>query len=185
MPVIGVSLPVPEPWGPQLQERRISFGEPEAHGVPTHVTILPPTEVDEDALPTLRAHLAAAAATVPAFDVELAGTDTFLPVSPVVFVRLARGEEGCRALEAAVRSGPLARELVFPFHPHVTVAYGCPEQGLVRAQAELADFACSWRVDALCLYFNEDGAWRQVEDFPLGQASSAVAGPQVRPQPRR
>jgi hypothetical protein len=43
---LGVSIAVPEPYGSLLQERRAGFGDPAAHGIPTHVTLLPPTEVD-------------------------------------------------------------------------------------------------------------------------------------------
>ena len=40
-----------------------------------------------------------------------AGTGTFRPVSPVVFVVLAEGAAECTALQEAVRTGPAAREL--------------------------------------------------------------------------
>ncbi len=40
---LGVSLVVPEPYGSLLQRRRAGFGDPAAHGIPTHVTLLPPT----------------------------------------------------------------------------------------------------------------------------------------------
>ncbi|MGC5413367.1 2'-5' RNA ligase family protein, partial [Streptomyces sp. DT225] len=43
---LGVSIAVPEPYGSLLQERRASFGDPAAHGIPTHVTLLPPTEAE-------------------------------------------------------------------------------------------------------------------------------------------
>lgn len=46
---IGVSIAVPEPHGSLLQERRAGFGDPAACGIPTHVTLLPPTEVDTSA----------------------------------------------------------------------------------------------------------------------------------------
>ena len=47
---IGVSIAVPEPHGSLLQERRAGFGDAAAHGIPTHVTLLPPTEVADTAL---------------------------------------------------------------------------------------------------------------------------------------
>ncbi len=42
---LGVSIAVPEPYGSLLQERRAGFGDQAAHGIPTHVTLVPPTEV--------------------------------------------------------------------------------------------------------------------------------------------
>lgn len=59
---IGVSIAVPEPHGSLLQERRAGFGDAAAHGIPTHVTLLPPTEVEDSALPAIEAHLTEVAA---------------------------------------------------------------------------------------------------------------------------
>ena len=67
------------------------------------------------------------------FDIELRGTGTFRPVSPVVFVQLARGIGGCERLEQRVRPGPLTRDLPFPYHPHVTVAHDVADEALDRA----------------------------------------------------
>lgn len=39
---IGVSIAVPEPHGSKLQQLRAGFGDAAAHGIPTHVTLLPP-----------------------------------------------------------------------------------------------------------------------------------------------
>ena len=102
---IGVAIAVPDPWGAELERWRASFGDPQAHAIPAHITLLPPTEVAADRLAAVEAHLSTAAAHVPAFDVHLRGTGTFRPVSPVVFVALARGIGGCERLESAVRSG--------------------------------------------------------------------------------
>ena len=59
---IGVSIAVPEPHGSLLQERRAGFGDPAAYGIPTHVTLLPPTEVGDSDLPAIEAHLLEVAA---------------------------------------------------------------------------------------------------------------------------
>jgi hypothetical protein len=50
---LGVSRAVPEPYGSLLQRRRAGFGDPAAHGIPTHVTLLPPRETDVAALPAV------------------------------------------------------------------------------------------------------------------------------------
>src|ERR1051325_5287107 len=42
---IGVAIPIPDPYGPELQRWRESFGDPLATSIPTHVTLLPPTPV--------------------------------------------------------------------------------------------------------------------------------------------
>lgn len=167
MPTIGVSLALPEPWAGQLQDYRARLGDPWATRIPTHITLLPPTELPggpDDVVD----HLERAAATVPAFTVHLRGTGTFRPVSPVVFVNLVEGIGHCELLAGAVRDGPLAIELAFPYHPHVTIAHDLAPALLDRAFAELADFECEFEAAAFCLYELDDASgWRPTKEFPL------------------
>ncbi|MCP2335477.1 2'-5' RNA ligase family protein [Actinomadura rupiterrae] len=164
--MIGVSVPVPDPYGAYLQRMRESFGDPLAGAIPAHITLLPPTEVDAAALPAIETHLAAAAAEGERFWIRLRGTGTFRPVSPVVFVALADGIGGCEAVQARVVSGPLARELSFPYHPHVTVAHHLPEDVLDRAFKSLAEFRADFEATGFSLYLHgADGIWRPRRHF--------------------
>jgi 2'-5' RNA ligase len=175
---IGVSIAVPEPYGRLLQDRRASFGDPAACAIPTHVTLLPPTEVGPAELPAIRRHLTRVAARGRAFAMLLDGTDTFRPVSPVVYVRVAEGGAACAELQEQVRTGPVERELQFPYHPHVTVAHGIPEAAMDRAQAELAGFAAGWTVLGFALYEQrEDGVWHKTEEFPFGRGDGRPGVP--------
>ena len=171
MPVHGVAVTVPEPWGQQLQDARERFGDPMASAIPPHVTLLPPTVVEDEALPGFLDHLAKVTAAVEPFDMVLSGTGTFRPVSPVVFVQVSHGIAVCEELEAAVRSGPVERHLEFPYHPHVTVAHHLDEASLDGAFEGLADFRCAFRVEAVELYLHDDdGVWRVQHSLPLGSA---------------
>ncbi|MER0242661.1 2'-5' RNA ligase family protein [Streptomyces sp. HSW2009] len=177
---IGVSIAVPEPYGSFLQERRAGFGDPAAHGIPTHVTLLPPTEVDAVALPGIERHLAEVAAGWGSFTMRLSGTDTFRPLSPVVFVKIVQGAEECTALQERVRaaSGPCARELQFPYHPHVTVAHGISEEAMDRAYAELKEYEATWTSSGFALYEQgADGVWRLEREYPFGLAGGQGQGP--------
>ncbi|HYN75845.1 MAG TPA: 2'-5' RNA ligase family protein [Candidatus Limnocylindria bacterium] len=167
--VIGVALAVAEPFGSQLQECRERFGDPMARLIPTHVTLLAPITVDESLLPEIEEHLRRVAEAERPFEIELRGTGTFRPVSPVVFVQLARGISGCERLERGIRSGPLARELAFPYHPHVTVAHDVPGAALDQAYAELSDYWAEFPAWGFSLYEHVGGVWRPQRDFPLGQ----------------
>lgn len=168
----GVAVPVPEPWGAQLQRARIGFGDHRAARIPTHITLLPPTPMPLEAVPDLRDHLAQVAAQHPAFAVVLRGTGTFRPVSDVVFVQVAQGIAGCELLERQVRSGPVGAAPVFPYHPHVTVAHDITHPGLDRAFSELADFSCAFEADLLRLYTHRgDQQWRCDADFALASPS--------------
>ncbi|GAA3770763.1 2'-5' RNA ligase family protein [Streptomyces phyllanthi] len=168
---IGVSIAVPEPHGSLLQERRTGFGDAAASGIPTHVTLLPPTEVDDSELPAIEEHLADVAATGRPFRMCLSGTGTFRPLSPVVFVQVVDGVEACTWLQKQVRdaSGPVARELAFPYHPHVTVAHGISEEAMDRAYEELSEYEAEWPCTGFALYEQgADGVWRKLREFGFG-----------------
>jgi 2'-5' RNA ligase len=176
---IGVSIAVPEPHGSLLQERRAGFGDPAASGIPTHVTLLPPTEVDDSALPAIEAHLVEVAATGRPFPMRLCGTGTFRPLSPVVFVQVVEGAEACTWLQKQVRdaSGPVARDLHFPYHPHVTVAHGIDDEAMDRAYEELSAYEAEWPCTGFALYEQgADGVWRKLLEFAFG---GAVVPPQA------
>ncbi|MFD4503313.1 2'-5' RNA ligase family protein [Streptomyces sp. NPDC058457] len=176
---IGVSIAVPEPHGSLLQERRAGFGDAAAHGIPTHVTLLPPAEIAEGSLAAVEAHLSEVAAAGRPFPMRLCGTGTFRPLSPVVYVRVVQGADDCAWLQERVRdeAGPLARELQFPYHPHVTVAHGIDEAAMDRAFAELADFQAEWPCRGFALYEQgADGVWRKLRDYVFG---GSVVPPQV------
>jgi 2'-5' RNA ligase len=180
---IGVSIAVPEPYGSLLQQRRAGFGDPLAHCIPTHVTLLPPTEVASESLPEFREHLAAVAAAGRAFRMRLDGTATFRPLSPVVYVELAEGGRECAELQEQVRSGSVRRELQFPYHPHVTVAHGISEEAMDLAQLHLADFAATWIAAGFALYEQDDvGVWRKLCDYAFGSPAPAGGGRPVVPQ---
>ena len=83
MPTIGVSLAVPEPWGSRLQQFRVSNGDAQGAAIPTHITLVPPVEVDDDLLDEVERHLETVAATTAAYRVHLRGSGTFRPVSIV------------------------------------------------------------------------------------------------------
>ncbi|WP_317447930.1 2'-5' RNA ligase family protein [Streptomyces collinus] len=176
---IGVSIAVPEPHGSLLQERRAGFGDAAAHCIPTHVTLLPPTEVAGADLPAVDAHLTGVAAAGRPFPMRLSGTGTFRPLSPVVYVRVVQGAESCAWLQQRVRdsSGPMARELLFPYHPHVTVAHGIDEAAMDRAFAELAGFEAEWPCTGFALYEQgADAVWRKLREYTFG---GSVVPPQA------
>jgi 2'-5' RNA ligase len=175
VPTIGVAVAIPEPWATELQDYRTSVGDSTATMIPTHITLVPPTEIDEGAMADVEAHLADVAGRVRAFAIHLRGTGTFRPVSPVVFVTVAEGISQCEQLAAAVRRGPLAMDLQFPYHPHVTIAHHLPDDVLDRAFAELASFESVFHAEEFHLYVHdEETGWKPTRDFPL-QPGPAVS----------
>lgn len=168
MPTIGVAVAIPEPWATELQDYRTSVGDTTASLIPTHITLVPPTEVPDDGLAGVEDHLERAAAEMSPFAVHLRGTGTFRPVSPVVFVTLVEGISRCEQLAAALRRGPLATELQFPFHPHVTIAHHLSDELLDQAFRDLADFECEFEAASFHLYVHDaDHGWRPTRQFPM------------------
>jgi len=134
-----------------------------------HVTLLPPTPVPVDSMDKIESHLAETAAAGRQFVMHLAGTGTFRPTSPVVFIQIARGVSDCELLEEAIRQGPLARDLDFPYHPHVTVAHEIDDIGFDTAYDGLAGFVARFAVERFGLFSRDpDGHWRWRTEFELG-----------------
>ena len=138
MPTIGVAVAIPEPWASELQDYRTAVGDTTATMIPTHITLVPPIEIDDLLVADVEKHLEEVAAEIGSYCVHLRGTGTFRPVSPVVFVTLVEGISQCEQLAGAVRRGPLDVELQYPFHPHVTIAHHLEDPLLDRAFEELA-----------------------------------------------
>lgn len=174
---IGVAVAVPEPDATMLREARLSYGDEQAHVIPTHVTILPPTLVDADHLPLVCRHLEEVAAQTVPFDIELLGTDSFRPVSPVVFVPLMRGASACVALAALVRSGPLARDLAFSYHPHVTLGHNIPDERLDEAERDSRGVHVEFLAHEIGLYLrHDDQTWERRAAFPfLGETGDVLS----------
>ena len=168
MPTIGVALAITEPWATELQDYRTSLGDETAALIPTHITLVPPVELDDGTLSDVEAHLADVAAFSDAFDVHLRGTGTFRPVSPVVFVTVAQGISQCEQLALRARTGPLDVPLTFPYHPHVTIAHHLEDDVLDQAYAELAGFDCEFEAAQFHLYrHEEESGWRPTREFRL------------------
>ena len=170
---VGVALPVPEPWASRLQERRAGYGDHVAWTIPTHITLLPPTQVSPARASDVDEHLRSVAGGHRPFTMRLAGSDTFRPVTQTSYVVVAAGAEQCGALAQAVRAGPLRRRLPFPYHPHVTLAVDLADDVHDRAEAEFAQFELTFEVDSLERFELTDyGVWEPVATFGLGEGTA-------------
>lgn len=163
---IGVALALGSPTREALEAIRARF-EAGPGEMPPHVTLLPPVDIDDDALASVTAHLAEVGRATRPFTLVLEGTGSFRPVSPVVFVRVADGADDCAALEGRVRSGVLSVEARFPYHPHVTIAHDVPDAVLDLAEQEIAGFRASMTVADLGLYEFADGRWELLQPVPF------------------
>jgi len=168
--ILGVAIAIPDPFGTELTAMRERLGDPDWRTIPTHVTLLPPTTVDDVLLPEIHDHLAAAAAKTEPFRIRLRGSGTFRPVSPVVFAALAEGIAACEMLETRVRAGVLWRPVLFPYHPHVTVAHDLPARVLDAAMEELAGYEAAFGVEGFVVYEHVEGVWVPDRELTFGSA---------------
>src|SRR3954466_7375847 len=84
--VLGIVVALPEPWAQLLVDWRAQGGDPQATPGPPPGTLLPPPGGPLAERTAITAHLADVARAHPPFEMHLAGTGTFSPVSDVVFV---------------------------------------------------------------------------------------------------
>lgn len=164
---LGVTLAIPEPYRSVLARARAEAGDPLAGIVPPHVTLVPPTRIEPGRLAEVCEMIDAVARSNPEFTIALHSTETFRPVSPVVFVALQRGWEECTALQEQLNDGALAQAREFPYYPHVTIAHNLTGERLDHAQESMRDFAGRFTVCSIELFEHVGEQWREVRSFPL------------------
>jgi 2'-5' RNA ligase len=106
--------------GEFVEELRREVHPIHAH-LPTHLTVLPPRPLmgsEEDAVVMLRKM----ATIVTPFSVELGEVESFLPVTPTVFIRVSHAGYKMRELHDLMNREPLDYDEALPYMPHVTVA---------------------------------------------------------------
>ena len=170
---LGVVARLPEPLGIHVQAWRRALGDPTAARIGPHLTLVPPQTVAGRDLDRAVALVERAAEGAVPFLVELAGTATFLPGSPVAYLVVREGGPALETLEAALRESPLDRR-THPFHPHVTLVQDLPPDRIEAAAADLAGFRAAFPVRDLAVLREErDRSWRPLATVPVG-ASTAV-----------
>lgn len=153
---VGVVIDLPEPHASVIDQWRKRSGDSQAGRIAPHVTLIPPTKVPAGGLDEVVTHLASVAARTSSFTLNLAGTDSFRPVSQVAFVRVAGGAQHCAELESGLRRGLLDRPRDYPFRPHVTVAHDVDDEALDDVCDGLSDFVARFSVDRFSLYLRRE-----------------------------
>lgn len=171
--IFGVAIELPAPAAALVDPLRCPA---QRQAFSPHITLVGPFALPENALPLLRRHLADVAAATAPFPVLLSGAATFLPVSPVAYLRVDDAAAArLTSLEAALRTGPLDVPSRFPFVPHVTLAMAHEPDQLERFLARAASAAVHFEAREFGLYRLKKG--RAAVD---GQAGGTSA-----PQPDR
>jgi 2'-5' RNA ligase len=171
---VGVILGFPPAIAEELQRWRASFGDPMAGVVPAHITLVTTTPTRD--WEATRAHVREVARDQAPFMVTIAGTGTFRPVSPVVFIKVEDGFAACVDLHEKLQTGPLHRELPFSYHPHVTIAHDVAPESLDEAETVLKSYRATFPVVSMGLYEHDaDGIWQLREELDFGTESDTDA----------
>ncbi len=103
---VGVILGFPPAIAEELQRWRASFGDPMAGVIPAHITLVTTTPAKD--WEATREHVREVARAQAPFMVTIAGTGTFRPVSPVVYINVEEGFDACVDLHEKPRCPPPA-----------------------------------------------------------------------------
>ena len=173
---VGVILTFPAEIAEELQRWRASFGDPMAGVIPPHITLVTTTMTQD--WEATRRHVRSVASRQEPFTVTIGGTGSFRPVSPVVFLRVDDGFAQCVRLHQQLQTGPLARELPFAYHPHVTVAHDVAPESLDEAETALKNYRATFPVASMGLYEHGDnGIWQLREELDFGTECDHDRGP--------
>jgi 2'-5' RNA ligase len=152
---------------------------PELPHLAAHVTLLPPRclkSTESAALETLEHYCK----QVEPFEVSLGEVETFIPVTPTVFIRVAHAAYRMRELHDLLNTDGLASHEEWPYMPHLTIVrMGAEDQAQHAyrvARVRWAEFDGSRCIEVRDLTFvREDSlnCWLDLAAIPLGSHQAA------------
>jgi 2'-5' RNA ligase len=159
---------------------------PELPHLPAHVTILPPRRLVSDG--SLAANEASAlealgemCRVMDPFEIVLGEVETFVPVTPTVFIRIAGAGERLQELHDRLNTGMLRCDEQWPYIPHLTIVkMAATEQALGAyeiARERWREYQGSLRIPVEKLTFVREGdGTRWVDLAPVRLGRSLVQG---------
>jgi 2'-5' RNA ligase len=117
------------------------------------------------------------------FEVSLGEVETFIPVTPTVFIRVAHAAYRMRELHDRLNVNALAYNEEWPYMPHLTIVkMGAEDQAQDAyrvARTRWAEFDQSRCIEVRDLVFvREEGQnkWADLAEIPLGQHLIGATG---------
>jgi len=149
---------------------------PELPHLPAHVTILPPRHLHGSELSALEI-LEEICSRVEPFEVVLGEAETFVPVTPTVFLRVAHAAYRLRELHDRLNVEVLQSQEEWPYMPHLTIVKlnteAQAQQAYIIARDRWAEFHGSRRIRISQLTFvreREQDCWIDLAGVPLGRS---------------
>jgi len=148
---------------------------PELPHLGAHVSILPPRSLQESEVSALET-LEELCSQVDPFEVTLGDVETFCPVTPTVFIRVAHAAYRLRELHDRLNVKALAAKEDWPYMPHLTIAKMAAEEQAAQAfhiaQERWSHFACARSITISQLTFvreEKTNCWKDLAGVPLGR----------------
>ena len=149
---------------------------PDLPHLPAHVTILPPRRLQGGELAALEI-LEDICSQAQPFEVTLGDVETFIPVTPTVFIRVAHGAHRMHELHYRLNTQALASVEEWPYMPHLTIVKVSSEelaqQAYIFARDRWAMFEGSRHIPLNELTFvreQEQNRWVDLGRIPLGRS---------------
>jgi 2'-5' RNA ligase len=162
---------VRSPVGIFVEELRRDLHPAHTHA-DAHLTVLPPRPLrgtEPQALGVFRE----VCQTVAAFEITMGDVESFVPITPTVFLRVARGAYRMRELHNLLNQGALAYEEPWPYMPHLTIAKtdtveeALKVEAIARQRWEANSGTRTVRIDSLTFVKGIGDRWLDVEKVPL------------------
>ena len=173
MPRFAVVAYVHGPLAEFVQRLRREL-HPELPHLATHVTVLPPRQLagsETSALETLEE----ICRKIDPFEVLLEDVDTFIPITPTVFIRVGHGASRLTQLHDQLNTKTLGTEEQWPYMPHLTIVkMGTEEQAQEAyklAHERWRQFKGSRNIEIKELTFvreDKQNDWIDLSGVPLG-----------------
>src|ERR1700693_62368 len=148
---------------------------PELPHLAAHLTVLPPRVLQGSEL-SARETLEEVCSQVEPFTVTLGEVETFCPLTPTVFIRVAHAAYRMRELHDQLNTKALAANEEWPYMPHLTIVKMSAEeqaqQAFMTARDRWAEFEGGRHIQVNELTFvreDKQNCWVDLAGVPLGQ----------------
>ncbi|MGH3056160.1 MAG: 2'-5' RNA ligase family protein [Gaiellaceae bacterium] len=149
---------------------------PDLPHLPAHLTLLPPRHLRGSELSALETLEEICGRSEP-FEVVLGEGETFVPVTPTVFIRVEEGALRMRELHDRLNAGALSAVEEWPYMPHLTIAKlsseAVAQAAYLTARDRWAQYQGSRRISIRELTFvceEEPNRWKDLAGVPLGRS---------------
>ena len=150
--------------------------DPRFGHLPAHITVLPPRCI-QGSESQAQSALEELCDDQRPFEITLGDVESFVPRTPVVFIRIAHAAYKMRELHDRLNTGPLLFDEPWPYMPHLTIIKSEEPE---HAQEVLAGIRRRWagysgsrriRIEQLTFVRQSDGThWEDLAPIPLGRS---------------